>query len=543
MTGQWSPKHPEAGSATPAAPASGVMSMPRVCPTCLGRYPADFRVCPRDATPLDDAPEDLDPLLGTVLADAFQIMRLIGEGGMARVYEARHVRLPTKRFAVKVLDPAHAQNAEIVTRFQREAEAASGIGHPNVVDVYDVHRAANGQPYLICEFLDGTDFATLLQRQGKIEVTLAIAIVRQVCQALTAAHARGIVHRDVKPENVFLVGDPAMPTVKVIDFGISKMDDGTGSHLTRTGMIMGTPAYMPPEQARGGKADHRADIYGVGAILYRALTGKLPFDYDDAAEALSAVLTREPLRPRSIEASIPPALELVIQRAMSKDPAERHPSMAALAADLEPFAGEFAAVPLDPAPLDGVPVTGPVNVTAATMLSPGPTRPSPMQPTLPRVGSSLVERASREVRWARPKIVFLTLALGSFAALLLADALLSLVVGFKAEGVPLTRTEGLLVFTVVSAVALTPLVFWIRYLGRAVWGNSVRAVSVATTLGWMTSLSIIAYGVGALTFRLLGVVGVWPAAAATPIAGGALLLASLAAALLTVLVTYRRRSQ
>ncbi len=541
MTGPWSPSNPSAGAATAVPPVSGIALLPRRCPQCQGRFPADFRVCPRDATPLEDAAQELDPLVGMVLADTFQIVRLVGEGGMARVYEANHVRLPGKRFAVKVLLPAMAQNAEVVARFQREAEAASGIGHPNVVDVYDVHRAPTGQPFLVCEYLDGTDLAGLLERRGKLEVPLAVAVARQICQALAAAHARGVIHRDVKPENVFLVGDPAAPTVKVIDFGISKVDDGSGSHLTRTGMIMGTPAYMPPEQARGAKADCRADVYGVGAILYRALTGQLPFDFDDAAEALSAVLTREPPRPRSVEASIPPALELVVQRAMAKDPADRQASMAELEADLLPFEGEFAAVPLEAAPPE--PGAPSVNVTAATLLSPSPARATQANRTVPKLTNSLVERATREARWARPKIGLLTLALAAFSALLLADAVLSLVLAAKAADAAISPTEGLLAIIVVAALVLGPLVLWVRTLARTVWGNSVRSVAVATTLGWTTTMALVAYAVGGLALRLLGVTGLWPAASASAHAGVLLLVVTVVAGALAVLGTRTRRAR
>src|SRR5262245_29092784 len=239
------PDAPKAGPLAPA-PGSGTApvrqgsraGLPKACPQCKHRYPADFKVCPRDASPLIDAPDEADPLVGSTLGDAYQIVRLVGEGGMGRVYEARHTRLTNKRFAVKMLHAEYAQNRDIVARFQREAEAASGISHPNVVDVYDVHHTDDGRPYLVGEFLEGEELGEFLGRAGKIGSPLAARIVRQVCRALGAAHARGVVHRDMKPENVFLVGNPQNPAAKVIDFGISKVGDAGGTALTRTGMIM-----------------------------------------------------------------------------------------------------------------------------------------------------------------------------------------------------------------------------------------------------------------------------------------------------------------
>src|SRR5262245_8247620 len=238
------PPPPGPGSGTgpvgyqPSRSGSQASILPKACPNCKHRYPADFKVCPRDASPLIDAPDEADPLLGHTLGDAYQIVRVVGEGGIGRVYEAPHTRLSNKRFAVRMLHAGYAQNRDIVARFQREAEAASGIGHPNVVDVYDVHHTDDGRPYLVGEFLDGQELGEFLQKAGKIPAPMAARIVRQVCRALGAAHARGVVHRDMKPENVFLVGSPTNPTVKVIDFGISKVGDAGGTALTRTGMIM-----------------------------------------------------------------------------------------------------------------------------------------------------------------------------------------------------------------------------------------------------------------------------------------------------------------
>jgi serine/threonine-protein kinase len=478
-----------------ASAAGGVQSgtavrRGRECPACLERYPMDFRVCPRDATELRDVSEDDEPdtLIGQRVGDTFSIVRTIGEGGMARVYEARHVRLPNKRFALKVLHHMYAQQQLIVARFQREAEAVSGIGHPNVIDVYDVGTTPDGRPYLVSEYLDGKDFASLLDERGRLEAPAAVHVVRQVCRALTAAHARGVVHRDVKPENVFLIGNMDAPVVKVIDFGISKVDGPGGASLTQTGMIMGTPGYMPPEQARGAKTDHRVDIYGVGAMLYRALTGQLPFDSDDAAEALSMVLTQDAPRPRSIEASIPEALELVIQRAMAKDPEDRYASMAELDERLAPFDPETQASVslLPPSPnMRGVTPRPPLASLS------GARRPS----------SNHLARDTRDAKMARPTLILSTVVAYLWIIGCLIDAGtfgLAVLRGMH----PPTLTERLIVAITVSAISLTPLIFWLRHIGR-VWGNSVRAIQQARVLRRVVLAATVPYAFLMLAVRVL----------------------------------------
>lgn len=468
--------------------------MTKVCPTCHERFPADFRVCPRDAAELADVEDDddLDTLLGVTVSDTFSIVRAIGEGGMARVYEARHVRLPNKRFAVKVLHPTYSHQPTIVARFAREAEAASGIAHPNVVDVFDVGTTPDGRPYLVTEFLEGQDFSTLLDDRGKISAPAAVHVVRQVCRALAAAHARGVVHRDMKPENVFLVGDMDAPVVKVLDFGISKVDNG-GATLTQTGMIMGTPGYMPPEQARGGKTDHRADIYGVGAMLYRAVTGKLPFDSEDAGEALSMVLTQDPERPRKIEPSIPEALELIIQRAMAKDPEDRFASMHELDERLSPFDAEASAsVSLMPPPMGS-------SAARTTLKSNTGIRMS---------STSEVDRATRNAKLARPTLFGLTIAAYLWLVGCAIDAgttALSWVRGNQAS----TPTEQLVVTITVVAISLTPLVFWIRKVA-SMWQNSVRSVELAAAMRRVVLAAALPYAFLSLGLRAAStVVGPW----------------------------------
>lgn len=464
-------------------------SLPRVCPNCSGRYPADFKVCPHDATPLSDARDDgQDPLIGATLADSYQIVRLIGEGGMGRVYEARHTRLRNKRYAIKVLLDEYARQPEVVTRFQREAESASGIHHPNVVDVYDVHRTQDGRPYIVGEFLEGEEFGALLDRVGKMPIADSVRVVRQVCRALEAAHAQGIVHRDMKPENVFLVGVPSQPVVKVLDFGISKQQNADNA-LTQTGMVMGTPSYMAPEQARGARVDHRADIYAVGGILYRAVTGQKPFDADDPAAILTAVLTDEPPRPRSIDPSIPEALELVIQRAMAKEARERFATMAEFDSELAPFdaRGAFASS----AALAPVRSALPSSHFADEALSPDA-----------GVAESLLA-ATREARSARPMLVTLSL----LAYLWLAGGTVGLVADIvrlvRGTGSTLSVTEAILVALGTVIATATPGVLWARHVAHRIWSNSVRSVALARRLRRALATSVAAYGFGALVVHLI----------------------------------------
>jgi serine/threonine protein kinase len=486
------------GGAVPGRPGSLPGILPKACPTCQARYPADFKVCPRDASPLIDAPDDGgDPFLGATLGDAYQIVRVVGEGGMGRVYEARHTRLGNKRFAVKMLHAEYARQPDVVARFQREAEAASGIAHINVVDVYDVHHTEDGRPYMVGEFLEGEELGSFLTRVGKIPAQLAVRIVRQVCRALGAAHARGVVHRDMKPENVFLVGNLATPTVKVIDFGISKVGDAGGTALTRTGMIMGTPSYMAPEQARGDKVDHRADIYAVGGILYRALTGKKPFDSDDPSATLTQVLTEDPERPRSVEPTIPQALELVLQRAMEKKAEDRYQSMAELEADLTPFDPDPTAVVSessgDTTLLSPAGTIEKVEGGAQTVLVSNITRPGSSQTNL--------FRATRDARMARPTIVVLTAVAYLWVLAGLVDALSGIVRVVRGSTGNVTKPEAVLMTVGSLAATLTPLILWIRQLARG-WGNSVRAVQLADGMRRVATVSIAVSGIGALAIRL-----------------------------------------
>lgn len=474
-----------AGPTTPR-PASAT---PKACPACGVRYPAEFKVCPRDATELvepDVGPEQ-DELVGTTLAGTYSIVCVIGAGGMGRVYEARHTRIGSKRFAVKVLHAELARHPDVLSRFQREAEAAAAITSPYVVGVYDVDRLPDGRPYLVGELLEGRELADHIDKNGPMEVGEAVRIVRQTCKGLAAAHACGVIHRDMKPENVFLTGDLAWPTAKVLDFGISKLGDAPGAALTKTGMIMGTPSYMAPEQARGEKVDERADIYAVGALLYATLTGRRPFDSDDPTATLAAVLTKDPIAPRMFNPNIPEPLELVVERAMSKRPADRHATMVELDADLAPW---------DPAERSG---------------GGGPSlsndEPLPLVSGNPRASRALEERA-RSIRMARPLGILLA-SLGLFWLGASAITAISAMLRFARGGGPnanLTGTESALLVLGVGFAMATPIALGVRHAMHRVWPHNGRTLEIVDKLRGPVGVGLATYGFATLFVRLVEVV-------------------------------------
>ena len=432
--------------------------LPRRCPTCGERFPPDYKVCPRHAQPLVeiDASND-DPYIGATLAESYRIESVIAEGGMGRVYEALHLRLPGRALAIKVLHHTFANDAEIVSRFCREAEIAGAIEHPNVVKIYDVDRTLEGTPFIVYERLVGEDLGQRLDRVGRMSVPETVHVLRQVCAVLAAVHARGVIHRDLKPTNLFLVGDPQRSTVKLIDFGIAKLHDPSKASHTRTGTVMGTPAYMAPEQARGDRVDTRADLYAIGAIAYRCVTGRSPYDSEDAAAALHGVLTAEPPRPRTLAPDLPVAFEMVLQKAMARDPADRYATLAELDAALAGFTGAAEGLPA------------------------------------PR-GAADVDELSALAQRARPEIAALS---GVGAAILvggLADVLAEL---FSASSL----AGGLAVMAALAALA-TPAWLYVRFLQQQVWHNSPRAVAWARTLGAMVSAAGATYAATFLLARL-----------------------------------------
>jgi serine/threonine-protein kinase len=332
--------------------------------------------------------------IGAVV-DRYTLVRILGQGGMGAVYEARHATL-SRRFAVKFLLPALAANREILRRFENEAKAAGGLEHPNLAAVTDFGRAADGSPYIVMEFLQGEDCAKLLKRLGPLPVPRAVNIVAQACRGLAVAHNAGIVHRDLKPENLFLTdaGDGS-DHVKVLDFGIAKLRASDASVITGTGATFGTAFYMSPEQARGaGEVDGRTDVWSMGVVLYELLTGRKPFVGEQFLQVIHQILSVEAPALPTLRPGLPAALVAVIERAMSKELATRIPSILALAEALAPFlstggnSGPIAAVSARAA---GVAETAMTPATGIGVL--GSAAPTPVGPGPSATGAPLARSA------------------------------------------------------------------------------------------------------------------------------------------------------
>ena len=290
---------------------------------------------------------------------------------MGAVYLGEHAML-SRPAAIKILLPALSQNREMVGRFFNEARAATAIRHPGIVEIYDFGFLPDGAAYIAMEMLDGESLASRLRRVGRLPVGATIEIGRQVAAALHAAHSKGITHRDLKPDNVFLIGDPEIgERVKLLDFGIAKLITEDAGNRTRTGVVMGTPVYMSPEQCRGTAAlDSRADLYSLGCMLYELLTGRPPFVADSAGEIIAHHLYFQPDPVRSHEGSVPEAFEQLIMSLLAKDPAMRPASAADVSAILDGWrrlavASSGGAMPVTP---DAAPVVrGPLGHVAASM--------------------------------------------------------------------------------------------------------------------------------------------------------------------------------
>jgi len=272
----------------------------------------------------------------------YRLLAQLGEGGMGTVYRAEHVVLGSPA-AIKILLPQFTQDPVVVDRFFQEARAASAIRHAGIVEVFDFGRLPTGQAYIAMELLRGEELSSFLARRGALDASLAVQIAMQMLAALNATHVVGVIHRDLKPDNIFLVPDPGAPgaiRVKILDFGIAKL---TGRSLAgqprrpRTkNLILGTPAYMAPEQCRGGtELDARADLYAAGCLLFELLTGRPPFVAGGDGEVMAMHIYEPPPRLSNLAPHLPVELDALLAKLLTKDPADRIPSAAYALATLE----------------------------------------------------------------------------------------------------------------------------------------------------------------------------------------------------------------
>jgi serine/threonine protein kinase len=273
--------------------------------------------------------------VGEVLASKYRLEALLGSGGMGHVYRAVNEHVG-RAVAIKVLRSEHAENLQVVERFLREARAANLVRHPNVVDVLDIGKEDGGAPFIVQELLDGEDLAHFVERRGgKLPFEEVCDLLLPVIAAVAEAHAQGVVHRDIKPENVFLAKTKGAraPTPKLLDFGISKVR-APDLRATEVGMMMGTPAYMAPEQVQGAReADPRSDVWALGVMMFELIAGRMPFDME-ASALFVAIATKDAPTLLDVRAEVTPAVSRVVERCLRRQPDERYPSAAELERDL-----------------------------------------------------------------------------------------------------------------------------------------------------------------------------------------------------------------
>ncbi len=274
-------------------------------------------------------------MIGTTVG-SYRILSKLGEGGMGAVYAAEHALLG-RRAAIKVLLPELSKRPAVVERFFNEARASTAIGDLGVVQVFDFGYHVDGSAFIVMELLEGESLDARLRRVGALPVRDALRIIRQMAQTLATVHARGVIHRDLKPDNVFLVPDGEAEggeRPKILDFGIAKLTDGDGVSVsqTRTGALMGTPLYMSPEQCRGGgHIDHRSDVYALGCVLFRLLCGRPPFEGVGPGDVMIKHVTEPPPPPSWVRAGVPAAVDALVLRCLAKAPGERFEDMTAVA--------------------------------------------------------------------------------------------------------------------------------------------------------------------------------------------------------------------
>ena len=335
----------------------------KVCPVCGKEYSDTTTLCSIDAAVLQRTD---DPLLGRTLAEKYLIEKLIKHGGMGSVYLGKHV-LMDKTVAIKVLKPSLALDNDVVARFSREAKAASRISHPHAVSVTDFGEDENGIVFLVMEYLDGRTLKEVIKSGGPMPLERVVEIVRQVAGALDAAHEQGVVHRDLKSDNIMLTQTNGGEWAKVLDFGIAKIQQQQGYRdvdLTAPNLVIGTPQYMSPEQcSMSGPLDARCDVYSLGIIVYEMLAGRVPFTGESPTVIMMKQVQDAPPSILEARSDLPVEVGNILRRALAKQPQDRFQS----AGDLSKALTSAASAVTEPAMATAVPVTVP-NVPVAPVL-------------------------------------------------------------------------------------------------------------------------------------------------------------------------------
>jgi serine/threonine protein kinase/tetratricopeptide (TPR) repeat protein len=312
----------------------------RACVLCGNEFPGNIDVCPNDGTLL--TPISAEPKPGDIFADRYEILSVIGDGGMGKVYKARH-SLMKRIVAIKMLLPHFVSNPAALKRFQQEAQAASALNHPHILYVHDFGISKQGLPFLVMDYLEGVSLSALLQEEGQLDEKRAVPIFIQACSALAHAHQKGVIHRDIKPANIMLINyEGQSDYLKIVDFGIAKLMQPDGAEqLTHTGEVFGSPLYMSPEQCRGKELDARSDIYSLGCVLYRTVTGRALFGGRDAMECMYRQVNDQPVPFSELcpELGLSKKLEDAVLKAVAKEPGERYSSMSEFKDALEDVSG------------------------------------------------------------------------------------------------------------------------------------------------------------------------------------------------------------
>jgi serine/threonine-protein kinase len=316
----------------------------KVCPQCNLRYPDESQQCFVDGTALQRM---TDPRIGTTVAGRYLIESVLGEGGMATVYKARH-KLVDRPCAIKIMNPALARDRVVRERFRREAKAAQKLAHPNIIEIFDHGDTEDGTSFLVMELLRGESLADALANHIKLPLSRALPICIQIARALARAHDFEVVHRDLKPENIFIsIAPDGSELVKLLDFGIARSMHDT--RLTGVGEVFGTPQYMAPERITSIDAGPPADLYALGIILFEMLTGQLPFDAPDIPSFFVKHLKEPPPKIRTLAPQVPPAVETLIDRLLKKDPKQRPVDAHSVYADLIAICQQQG-IPIPPEP-------------------------------------------------------------------------------------------------------------------------------------------------------------------------------------------------